>query len=97
MREKHARAVSDCDFTCFCAIQRPQDHPARPAGAVSLEALWRGCGYEPVPVPDLHCRMAWREVGRRQDTEVTLGFWMKSLNGAELGRSGLHAVIARSF
>jgi GNAT superfamily N-acetyltransferase len=85
MREKHARTASDCDFSCFCTIQRPQDHPARPAGAVPLNAFWRGRGYN--PVPDLHCRMAWREIGRMRDSKVTLVFWMKSLTDAELSQS----------
>lgn len=82
LRENHARAVSDCDFSCFCAIQRPRDHPARPAGFVPLDAFWRRQGYE--AVPDMRCQMAWREVGQMQDSPVTLGFWMKSLTGAEL-------------
>src|SRR4051812_18188423 len=39
LRERHARIASTCDFSCFYTIQRPQHHPARPAGAVPLDAF----------------------------------------------------------
>jgi GNAT superfamily N-acetyltransferase len=86
LRENHARTVSDCDFSCFCAIQRSRDHPARPAGFVPLDTFWRRQGYE--AVLGLSCQMAWREVGQMQDSPVTLGFWVKSLTGANPPLSG---------
>jgi GNAT superfamily N-acetyltransferase len=77
MREAHARLVSDCAFTCFCAIMRPPDHPARPADATSLDAFWRRQGYS--PVPGLQCSMAWREIGATDESDLTLQFWIKML------------------
>jgi GNAT superfamily N-acetyltransferase len=81
-REAHARAVSDADYACFCAVQRPADHPARPAGAVPLDAFWRHRGY--TFRPDLVCTMSWKDVGDAGKTEKPLAFWMKSLTGAAL-------------
>ena len=81
-REEHARAASDCDFACFCAVQRPADHPARPAGAVPLDAFWRRRGY--VFRPDLACAMRWKEVGQPGEVEHRLAFWLRSLTGAPL-------------
>ena len=81
-REEHARAVSDCDFACFCAVQRPADHPARPADAAPLDAFWRRRGY--AFRPDLACAMRWKEVGQPDETEHTLAFWLRSLTGAPL-------------
>lgn len=81
-REAHARRVSDADFTTFCAVQRPDDHPARPPGAVPLDAFWRKRGY--TKRPDLVCTMTWKEVGAAEETEKPLAFWMKSLTGAPL-------------
>jgi GNAT superfamily N-acetyltransferase len=40
-REEHARRVSAVDFSCFCAVQRPAEHPGRPAGYVPLDEFWR--------------------------------------------------------
>lgn len=81
-REAHARRVSAADYACFCAVQRPADHPVRPAGYVPLDEFWRRRGYR--FYPELVCRMGWKEVGRPAETEHTLAFWMKSLSGAAL-------------
>lgn len=81
-REAHALAVSDADFACFCAVQRPDDHPARPAGATTLDAFWRRRGY--TPRPDLVCRFTWRDLGDAAPTEKPLMFWLKSLRGRPL-------------
>lgn len=81
-REAHARRVSACDFACFCAVIRPDTHPARPPGAVPLDAFWRRRGY--MPVPGLACTMRWREVGAAEETAQRLGFWIRSLSGAAL-------------
>jgi GNAT superfamily N-acetyltransferase len=81
-REAHARAASDAAFACFCAVRRPDDHPARPPGHVPLDAFWRSRGF--TPYPDLVCHMRWREVGGAEEVDNTLSFWLKSLRGAPL-------------
>jgi GNAT superfamily N-acetyltransferase len=81
-REAHARAVSDCDFAAFCAVQRPAEHPLRPAGAVPLDAFWRKRGF--VPYPNLFCTMRWKQVDTADKVENRLTFWLKSLTGAAL-------------
>lgn len=77
-REAHARAVSDCAHACFCAVQRPEAHPLRPADAVPLDAFWRRRGYE--PRPDLVCRMRWRDRGEAAESAKPLMFWVKALS-----------------
>jgi len=79
-REAHARATSDCDFATFCAVQRPADHPLRPAGAVPLDSFWRKRGF--VPYPDLACTMRWQQVDSDEKVTNRLAFWLKSLTGA---------------
>jgi GNAT superfamily N-acetyltransferase len=81
-REAHARATSDGDFATFCAVQRPANHPLRPAGAVPLDAFWRKRGF--VPYPDLACTMRWKQVDSDERVENRLAFWLKSLSGAPL-------------
>jgi GNAT superfamily N-acetyltransferase len=82
LREAHARAVTACDYACFCAVQRAPDHPAHPPAPRSLETFWRHRGY--APVLGLTCTMAWREFGQSADSEQTLLFWAKSLTGRAL-------------
>jgi GNAT superfamily N-acetyltransferase len=81
-REAHARAVSTCDFACFCGVIRADEHPLRPAGFQKLDPFWQRRGYS--RRPDLTCSLSWRDIGEPAPTAKTLGFWMKSLHGAPL-------------
>lgn len=81
-REAHARAVLDCDFATFCAVQRPADHPLKPPGAVPLDEFWRRRGF--VPYPDLFCTMRWKQVDTEEKVANRLMFWLKPLRGAPL-------------
>jgi GNAT superfamily N-acetyltransferase len=81
-REAHARHTSVCDIAAFCAVQRPLDHPGRPANAIPLDAFWRRRGF--TSYPNLACDMQWKEVGAAEETSHRLSFWLKSLTGAPL-------------
>jgi GNAT superfamily N-acetyltransferase len=81
-REAHARAVSLCDYAAFCAVERPEGHPARPETYEPLTVFWSRRGF--TRRPDLRCTMRWKDLGDASETEKTLVFWMKSLAGAAL-------------
>ncbi len=82
LREAAARALGRARITTFCAVDRPADHPARPPGAVGLDAFWAHRGY--VRRPGFCCRMQWKDIGGVAETEKTLTFWMRALDGAAL-------------
>ena len=46
-REAAARDAG-ARWACFCAVVRPEDHPARPADHRPLDAFWRSRGYAPL-------------------------------------------------
>lgn len=75
-REDHARALG-LTHSAFCGVQRPDSHPARPAGYRPLDAFWRKRGY--APVPGAIARFAWKDIGDGTETEKPLQFWMKHL------------------
>ncbi|OYV67024.1 MAG: GNAT family N-acetyltransferase, partial [Acidiphilium sp. 21-66-27] len=79
-REAHARLVSDAAYAAFCAVIRDETDPRSPADATTLDAFWRKRGY--APVPDLFCRMRWRETGGVGEVENRLQVWMKPLGSA---------------
>lgn len=81
-REAHARAVSDADYACFCAVERAPDDPRRPPGYVPLDGFWRKRGYR--PMPGFACTMSWREVGDTEETPHQLNFWGRALRDAPL-------------
>ncbi|MEO0653702.1 MAG: GNAT family N-acetyltransferase [Pseudomonadota bacterium] len=75
-REAHARTL-DRRWSAFCAVLRPDDHPARPAGYRPLDGFWRARGY--APIPDAIAHFPWRDVGDTEETEKPLQFWLKEL------------------
>lgn len=76
LREAHAAALG-CTMAAFCAVQRPEDHPARPADYVPLDEFWRRRGY--TRRPELVCDIAWKDIGEAEETSKRLVFWTKAL------------------
>jgi GNAT superfamily N-acetyltransferase len=64
-------------MAAFCAVVRPDDHPARPAGYAPHDAFWTRRGF--IKRPELVARFSWREVGQAEETEKPLVFWTKTL------------------
>ncbi len=81
-REAHARRLGGFNLAAFCAVERPQDHPARPASAAPLDAFWHRRGY--VRQSELRAAFAWRDLGESQETEKPMIFWLKDLNAPVL-------------
>ena len=76
-REAHARGFGEYDQIAHCAVQRPDDHPLRPADAQPLDEVWRHFGYE--PRPDLMASYPGRDIGDTEETDKPLMFWLKRL------------------
>ena len=74
-REAHARRLG-YPVTAFCAVDRPDGHPQRPAGYRPLDPFWHGRGY--TKRPDLQARYPWKEIGEDRETPKTLTFWTRS-------------------
>ncbi len=72
------RQAAGYEIATFCAVQRPADHPLRPAGYKPLDDFWANRGY--TQQPDLVCQMSWREVGQSQESPQKLTFWTKTLS-----------------
>lgn len=75
-REAQARALAR-RFSAFCSVQRPKDHPMRPADYRPLDDFWRKRGYE--PLSGVIAAFDWKDVGAPESTKKPLQFWMKTL------------------
>ncbi|QCO68013.1 GNAT family N-acetyltransferase [Luteimonas yindakuii] len=75
-REAHARALGRFRMTAFCAVDREQDDPRRPAGHRDNDAFWSRRGY--VRQPQLRMQLAWEELDRGESMH-TLTFWTHAL------------------
>lgn len=75
-REAAARAHG-YPVAAFCAVVRPEDHPARPKDYVPLDEFWRRRGY--ARRPDLVSHFSWKDIGAAAETEKPMVYWMKTL------------------
>ncbi|KPQ04946.1 MAG: Acetyltransferase (GNAT) family [Rhodobacteraceae bacterium HLUCCA12] len=76
IREAHARALHR-SHVAFCAVERPRDHPLRPAEYRPLDAFWRRRGY--APLPGVIARFSWKDVDQLAESAKPLQFWIKEL------------------
>lgn len=76
LREAHARALG-LARCAFCAVDRPADHPLKPADYVSNDAFWQRRGY--VRQPQLHTTLSWQDIGEAMPGAKPMTFWMRTL------------------
>jgi GNAT superfamily N-acetyltransferase len=76
-REAHAQDIGGFDYSCFCGVQRPDEHPLRPKNYQTLERFWQKRGYK--KHPELQTTFSWKEIGEPQATAKPMMFWMKAL------------------
>ncbi|NPU92131.1 MAG: GNAT family N-acetyltransferase [Gammaproteobacteria bacterium] len=75
-REAHARELGGFDYSCFCAVERPQDHPRRPANYQPLDSLWHKRGYK--KQPGLVTHYVWKDLDEADKSAKTMTYWIKS-------------------
>ena len=78
-REAHARKLfGTYAFTCFCAVQRPANHPQRPAiDYRPLDDFWQKRGYRQEPT--LQSTFRWPDIGETESTPKRMVYWMKKI------------------
>lgn len=76
-REAHAARLGGFTHSCFCAVDRPENHPLRPSQYVPLDQFWRKRGY--AKQPQLVAEFTWKDVDQPAATSKTMTFWLKEL------------------
>ena len=77
-RETFARSVENFKVCCFCAVDRGENHPLKPADYRPNDAFWLKRGYRKEAA--LHSTMEWPDLGETESTPKTMIFWTKRLN-----------------
>ena len=78
-REAQARRLGGFAWTAFCAVERPADHPRRPADYRPHDVFWTKRGY--ARHPELITHYHWRDLGEDRETDKPMVFWLKALDG----------------
>ncbi|MGI9212104.1 MAG: GNAT family N-acetyltransferase, partial [Methylococcaceae bacterium] len=76
-REGHALSLGRFDVCCFCCVQRPTDHPLRPARYVPLDSIWTKFGY--TRHEQLSTSYAWKDLDESSESDKPMVFWLKNL------------------
>jgi GNAT superfamily N-acetyltransferase len=76
-RERHAARFGDYSTTCFCAVDRPENHPLRPNGYLPLDDFWKSRGYEKSQI--LRSKFSWKDINEPLETEKTMIYWLKKI------------------
>jgi GNAT superfamily N-acetyltransferase len=74
-REAHALGLG-FKLTTFCAVDRPDDHPRRPAEYKPLHSFWNKRGY--VIHPELKATFKWQDLDEDTESDKQLTFWIKT-------------------
>ena len=77
VREAHAASFGAYQLTCFCAVDRPVDHPLRPEGYRPLDMFWAKRGYR--LEPGLQTTFSWPDLGETVSTPKTMNFRVRPL------------------
>ena len=75
LREQHARSFGDYKTTCFCAVNRADNHKNRPTDYKPLDSFWISLGYE--KDEELKANFSWKDIGSKTETEKSMTFWLK--------------------
>ncbi|CAG5007706.1 hypothetical protein DYBT9275_04108 [Dyadobacter sp. CECT 9275] len=76
-REKHAASFQTYKLTCFCAVDRGNVHPAKPANYRANDTFWLKRGYRKDNT--LQSQMEWPDLGEDHPTPKTMIFWTRPL------------------
>ena len=76
-REAHARSFGNFKLSCFCSVERGDNHPAKPANYRPNDAFWLKRGY--VKEPSLQSIMEWPDIGEMSSSAKKMIFWTKTL------------------
>ena len=73
-REAFAREQGKT-ITSFCAVERPDDHPLRPAKYTPLDNFWQQRGYH--KQADMHTLYNWRDTNEPAPSDKLMAFWLR--------------------
>jgi GNAT superfamily N-acetyltransferase len=76
-REAHARRLGGFEYSAFCRVVRPDDHPLKPKDYAPLDPFWRKRGY--APVEGIIATYDWKDIDQPTETRHEMQFWMKKL------------------
>ncbi len=76
-REAHARQFGQYTLTSFCAVERPINHPLRPANYQPHDGFWTKRGYRRNDA--LRSYFSWPDLGETESSPKPMVYWTRTL------------------
>lgn len=76
-REAHARSFGTFKTTCFCAVDRGENHPLQPENYRPNDAFWLKRGYQ--KDFSLQSTFEWPDINESVSTPKTMIYWKRDL------------------
>ncbi len=76
-RETYARSFGTYKTTCFCAVDRGENHPLQPKDYRSNDAFWMKRGYR--KETSLQSTFEWPDINESISTPKTMIYWKRDL------------------
>lgn len=76
-RENHATSLGTYNLTCFCAVNRPENHPLKPIDYSPLDEFWKKRGYQ--KNNSLQSNFEWLDIGEKVSTIKPMIYWTKNI------------------
>jgi GNAT superfamily N-acetyltransferase len=77
LREKEALQYTGISYTCFCAVERIDNHPLKPTDYSPLDEFWKRLGYK--KDIGLFARLEWKDINEKTESDKKLVFWVRKL------------------
>lgn len=75
-REDHAqKVIPKLKHTCFCAVERPDNHPLKPEDYKPLDEFWKKWGHQ--KSEGLQVSFPWKDIDKEKEDHKKLTFWIK--------------------
>ncbi len=77
--EGRESAAKEWGYTmaAFCAVERPENHPAKPLDYHPLDEFWDKKGFK--KHPKLKSEFSWPDLGDREDSTKKMVYWLKDI------------------
>ncbi len=76
-REAHAQHFGTFKITCFCAVERPKNHPLKPESYAPLNNFWIKRGYQKEIF--LQSKFDWLDINDTTSTLKSMTYWTKNI------------------
>lgn len=67
--------IPNLEYTTFCAVDRPSDHPLRPSNYQPLNSFWNRMGYQ--MLGNIKAYYTWKDIDQNLDTQKAMSVWLK--------------------